>query len=189
MKILIQNLKQAIIGETKANLKYKIFAERARDENLPQVAELFEAVSFAETRHIKNHKRALSVLTDSEVDTSEFIRIDEKEIRKQVETTQENLKSAIEGEIYESKTMYKNFEKNADNQDEITVRLSFSLARKAEKVHAKRYKKYLKKLEKGKKIESREIYVCKICGNVEFDKAPEECPVCDHGQQFFEKMT
>ncbi|MFO8019518.1 MAG: rubrerythrin family protein [Promethearchaeia archaeon] len=189
MNILIQNLKDAIVGETKANLKYNLFAERARQENLPEVAELFKAVAFAETIHIKNHTRALSVLTDSEVETSEFVHIDDEQIREQVKSTKENLENAIDGEIYETKTMYKNYVKNADDQNEITVRLSFSLAREAEKIHAKLYKKYLKRVEKGKPIEGRDIYVCKICGNVEFDEATENCPLCDHSQQFFEKVS
>ena len=30
--------------------------------------------------------------------------------------------------------------------------------------------------------------VCKICGNLEFDKAPHICIICDHGEKFFKKM-
>lgn len=189
MNTLIQNLKEALIGETKAQLKYKFFAEKARKENLPAIADLFKAISFAESIHIKNHKRALSVYTNSEIKPSDFLDINQDEIKEQVKSTQENLENAIEGEIYETKTMYKQFEKNADNMGEITVRLSFSLAREAESIHAKLFKKYRKRLKKGKEIKQRKIFVCQICGNVEFDEAPDTCPVCDHDKQFFKKFS
>jgi rubrerythrin len=99
-----------------------------------------------------------------------------------------NLKAAVDGEVYETKTMYKKFEKNASSEGEAVPELSFSLAREAEKVHADLFSKYLKKLRKGKDIQEKKIYVCTICGNVEFMEVPDPCPVCDHSKQFYEEI-
>ncbi len=66
--------------------------------------------------------------------------------------------------------------------------MTFRLAREDEKVHAKLYSNYLKLLEKNKEFETVEIYVCTICGNIEFAPLPDICPVCDHDKKFFKKI-
>ena len=50
-----QSLHAAFAGESQAAEKYMVFAEQAEDEGYPQVAKLFRAISFAETRHARNH--------------------------------------------------------------------------------------------------------------------------------------
>ncbi len=187
MSVIIKNLEAAIIGESNAQYKYKLFAEQAKKENLLEVARLFIAISNAEGIHIKNHLRALTVTTGSEV-TKDFVKIAEEKLRAEVKDTKSNLQSAIDGETYETKKMYKEFVKNSIKAGENVAELTFTLARKAEKIHAKIYSKYLKLLEANKNIEDKDIFVCYICGNVEFEKAPENCPCCDHGVQFFKKF-
>ena len=188
MSLIIENLKEALIGETKAQKKYSLYAKKALEENHQEIAHLFKAVAFAEGIHIKNHKRALSLLTDSDINLQDFIEIDEKEIKKKVGDTISNLEDAIEGEIYETKKMYKKFEKNAKSLGDEVAELSFSLARDAERVHADLFSLCQKKLKKGEKIEIRKIFVCQICGNVEFDAPPEICPVCDHSKDFYKEI-
>lgn len=189
MSIVIENLKEALNGESNAKRKYELYAEKAIEENFPEVAHLFTAVSFAESIHIKNHTRALSLLTDSEVNLEEFVDVNEAELKKKMGNTISNLKDAVDGETYETKKMYKNFEKNANSLGNDVAELSFSLARDAEKVHADHFSSFLKKLKKEKSIERRKIYVCQICGNVEFVEAPENCPVCDHSEKFFKEIS
>ncbi|MHA1146879.1 MAG: rubrerythrin family protein [Promethearchaeota archaeon] len=189
MTIVIENLKAAIKGESKAKKKYELFAEKAEQENLPIIAKLFKAISSAEGIHIKNHLKALLVLTKSKTNKNDFVIIDEKELQSQVKDTASNLKNAIAGEMYETKKMYKKFVKNSTSKGFEVAELSFQLARKAEKVHAKIYSQYLKKLEKSQKIEDREIYVCQICGNIEFNDPPSVCSICDHTKRFFKKVT
>ncbi len=43
--------------------------------------------------------------------------------------------------------------------------------------------------EKNKEFETVEIYVCTICGNIEFAPLPDICPVCDHDKKFFKKIS
>ncbi|MCP4764582.1 MAG: rubrerythrin family protein [archaeon] len=188
MSIIVKNLKEAINGESNARRKYELFAEQAEKENLKDIAHLFRATAIAEGYHIKNHLKALSTVLNSEVDPKEFVNIDEKSLQNDVKDTKSNLISAISGELYEYKHMYKTFLKNTRKIGNDVVELSFQLARDAEKIHAKLYSKCLKKLEKGKVIEINEIYVCTICGNLELNELPNSCIICDHGQRFFEKV-
>ena len=80
----VANLKEAFAGESQANRTYLAFAEKADREGYPQVARLFRAAAEAETIHALNHLRAL----------------------KAIQTTAENLKSALAGEVAEFEQMY-----------------------------------------------------------------------------------
>ena len=183
---IINNLKEAIIGESNAKKKYELFSQQALKENLPFISKLFRAIAYAESVHIKNHLKALSVLTGKQVKPEEFVKIDESRIKKIVKNTSLNLKNAIEGELYETKKMYKDFVKNAKKNKNDVAELTFFLARKAEKVHAKLYEEFLKKLKNKEKLEMDiKIYVCEICGNVELMIKPSKCPICDHSEKFF----
>ena len=58
-KMTEANLAAAFAGESQAHMRYRIFAEKAREEGLLNIARLFEAISFAEQVHATNHLRAL----------------------------------------------------------------------------------------------------------------------------------
>ncbi len=188
MSIVIDNLKEAINGENNAKIKYELFSENAIKESLNEVAHLFRATSFAESIHIKNHFKALSVITNSTNNFKEIGIPDQEMLKNKVKDTLSNLQNAINGELYETKVMYKKFKKNAISQGNYIAELSFSLARDAERIHAKLFSLYLKLLKKGQSIKSKRIYVCQICGNIEFGNLPEKCPICDHNQTFFKEI-
>ena len=100
-------------------------------ENLPEIAHLFNAISVAEGIHIKNHVRALHVVTGSEVKIEDFVDVNEEDLRRNIRKTKVNLLEAINGELYETKQMYKTFLKNSKKEGNEVAELSFSLARKA----------------------------------------------------------
>jgi rubrerythrin len=82
MQTVIENLKHAINGESNAKRKYKLYSLKAREENLPEIAHMFEAISSSETIHIKNHIRALTVLTNSEVNNENFVEVNDESLKK-----------------------------------------------------------------------------------------------------------
>ncbi|MFX0081519.1 MAG: rubrerythrin family protein [Candidatus Hodarchaeota archaeon] len=143
MSLVIENLKEAINGESNAKRKYEFYAQKAKEENLPEVAHLFKAISITEAIHIKNHVRALQVLINREVKIEDFIDVNEVALKDNVKDTKSNLLDAINGETYETKQMYKLFLKNSKKEGNDVAELSFSLARKVEKVHAGICSKYL----------------------------------------------
>jgi rubrerythrin len=188
MSIIIENLKAAINGESNAKRKYELYSEQATNENLPEISKLFIAIAFAESIHVKNHLKALSSLTNKEANPDKFVIIEEDDLKSNVKDTPSNLIDAINGETHEVKNMYKNFLKNAKSGEQDVVELSFHLAREAEKVHAKLYSTFLKRLEKGKPFDALDIYICSICGNVELKEPTSNCKICDHSPRYFKKF-
>lgn len=188
MSIVADNLREAINGESIAKKKYEFFSKKALEENNPEIAHLFDAVAYAESIHIKNHVKALSKLTSSQVNLNEIFKFNENEIKEQILDTRSNLIHAITGETFEFKKMYKAFIKNAKKEITYVTQLSFTLARKAEKIHSKLFIMYLKKLDNNEDFEPIDIYVCNICGNVELEEAPDICQNCEHDKKFFVKL-
>ena len=86
-----KNLNDAFAGESQAHMKYMAFGDKAERENLPNVARIFRANSYAEQIHATNHFRTLSG----------------------IQGTSENLQAAIEGETFEVEEMYPAYIKDA----------------------------------------------------------------------------
>jgi len=149
------NLKEAFAGESQANQKYRAFAKKAEREGFPNVARLFKTAAEAERIHAEGHLGALDG----------------------VGSTAENLKAAIDGETYEYTKMYPPMLKEAEAENHKAKRM-FGYAVEAEEVHAKLYKMALEAVESGKDLDEVEIYVCPVCGNIEFGKPDEKCPIC-----------
>ena len=127
------NLKNAFAGESQANRRYLYFARRADIEGYPDVGGLFRDTSEAETGHAFGHLDFLKEVGDPVTDVP-------------IGSTEQNLKSAIEGETYEFTEMYPGFAKTARDEglEEIAEWLE-TLAR-AEKSHAGRFTQGLETL-------------------------------------------
>ncbi len=155
MKTTMDNLKEAFAGESQANRKYLAYSKKAATEGYPQVAKLFKAAAEAETIHALAHFQAMGG----------------------VKTTLENLKDAVAGETYEYKEMYPPMLELATS-DNHRAKTMFGFALKAEEVHAKLYAKALAALEANTDMAAAEVYLCTVCGNIEFGKPTERCPIC-----------
>ena len=157
------NLKEAFAGESQANRKYLDFAKKADEEGLHQVARLFRAAAEAETVHAHNH---LTVL-------------------KGINSTKDNLKEAIAGEVEEFKEMYPAFIKIAQDENNKEALWTFDVANQVEEIHAGLYKKALDSL--GENVEVV-YYVCNFCGNTVEKEAPDICPICGAPKIEFKKI-
>jgi rubrerythrin len=128
-----ENLKTAFAGESQANRRYLYFAQKADVEGQPDIAALFRSVAEGETGHAFGHFDFLRETGDPVTGVP-------------VGSSEDNLKSAIEGETYEYTEMYPGFARTARDEglDEIAEWLE-TLAR-AEKSHAGRFTEGLKTL-------------------------------------------
>ncbi|MDN7024747.1 rubrerythrin family protein [Methanoculleus sp. FWC-SCC1] len=158
-----ENAQNAYAGESQANRKYSVFAEKADADGYPNVAKLYRAASQAEAVHAK---RLLFILG-------------------QVGSTEENLKKSVEGENYEFTTMYPEFVQQAKEERKNEAAIVFTHAMKAEEVHANLYLQALESVRTGKDLEAEGIYLCPVCGNIEIGSAPEKCPICGVPQRMF----
>ncbi|MDD4091172.1 MAG: rubrerythrin family protein [Smithellaceae bacterium] len=146
-------LREAYVGEAKAVLRLKMFAEKADKDGYPQIARLFRVIAFSEEIH---GMRALRVL-------------------KEIKTTEENLAESFESEKTVAEIAYDRFVKMAEQAGDKQALLHFSQSRDVEETHAKLYKQSMNHF-----MEERQTvyHVCKVCGYVADGVLPEECPVC-----------
>jgi rubrerythrin len=128
------NLKEAFAGESQANRRYLYFAQKADIEGRPDVAGLFRDVAEGETGHAFGHFEFLEEVGDPVTGVP-------------VGATEDNLKSAIEGETYEYTQMYPGFAKVAREEGFDDVAEWFETLARAEKSHAGRFTKGLAALE------------------------------------------
>jgi len=150
----IKNLKEAFAGESQANQKYRAFAKKAEQEGFVNVARFFRTAAEAECIHAEGHLKALEGIS----------------------STAENLQAAIDGETYEFTEMYPPMLEQAE-ADEHKAKRMFRYAVEAEAVHAKLYKQALEAVRQGKDLDV-DFYLCPVCGNIEFGKPTEDCPIC-----------
>ncbi|UCD86155.1 MAG: rubrerythrin family protein [Deltaproteobacteria bacterium] len=152
---------QAYVGEAKAALRLKVYAEKAEQENYPQVAKLFRVIAHSEEIH---GIRSLRLL-------------------KEIKGTYENLTASFESESKVAGVAYDNFIRLANEAGDESAATILSQARDVEDTHAKLYQEAM-----GHLLEERETtyYVCPVCGYVSDGVLPDECPVCGAKKDKFE---
>ena len=155
MKSTQDNLKEAFAGESQANQKYRAFAKKAEQDGFANIARLFRTTAEAERIHAEGHLKSL----------------------EGIGTTAENLQTAIDGETHEAKEMYPPMLEQAEADGHKAKRM-FGYAVEAEAVHAKLYQLALEAVQQGKDLTEVDFYLCPVCGNVEFGKPTDACPIC-----------
>lgn len=148
----LQNLMAAFAGESQANRKYLAYSKKAEADGNINAAKLFKAASDAETLHALKHF----------------------ETAGKIGTTVDNLKDAVKGETHEYQSMYPEFLKTAEEEGNKAAVRTFTLAMKAEEVHARLYNEALENLDSGNEFF---YYLCPVCGNIE-KEVPDKCSIC-----------
>lgn len=162
-----ENLKAAFAGESQARNKYDYFAKVAEKEGYHYIAKLFRETAINEHQHAKDEFKLLGGIGD----------------------TISNLKEAIDGEDYETKTMYPDFAKDAEEEGNKEAAVLFKQIAKVEKEHRDRYKKMLQRVVDGTVFKRDEPirWKCAKCGYIhEGTEPPNKCPTCKHPKEFYE---
>lgn len=167
-----QNLMNAFAGESQARNKYTYFAEKAREEGMDAIADIFLETARNEQEHAKLWFKALN--------------------GGDVPTTAENLVAAAAGENYEWTTMYADMAKDAKEEGFNKIAFQMEQVAKIEKNHEERYLALLENVKEGKVFKKDEpvTWICSICGyeHVGTD-APGACPVCGYPKTKFSKKV
>lgn len=166
MPTTLENLATAFAGESQANRKYLAFAKKAEQEGFPQIARLFRAAADAETIHALGHFNNMGG----------------------VGSTKENLEAAVAGETYEFNEMYPPMLAQAEAEGHKS-KVMFGFATKAERVHAGLFKTALDALKGGGDLSQMDVYLCPFCGDIEFGKPPDKCPICGAPAAKFQKVA
>jgi rubrerythrin len=166
--------------ESNAHVLHTAFAVQADAEGLHGVASLFRAIAFAEEIHANNHARVIRRLGGEAI-----AEIHAAEVR----STLENLKQALEGEVYEIDSMYPDFLAQTRSRDSSTAR-TFTWALESEKTHARVLSEAIALLEAGKANSwisvARDFYVREVCGNLMKATDSERCWACSYFCKDFE---
>ena len=121
-----RNLIAAFAAESQANRRFLWFAQKADVEGYPEVAVLFRSVAESETGHAHGHLEYLALVGDPA--TGEPIG-----------DTEDNVKSAVASETYDSAQMYPGFATTAREEGLEEIADWFESLARAEKSHAGRF--------------------------------------------------
>jgi rubrerythrin len=116
------NLKIAFSDESQTYIEYLAYAQRAIDEGMTEIAQLFREAAGAEVVHALTHLKVMDV----------------------VKSTPENLKEAAEGENLEIISMYPKFIVEAEKEGRQEAAASFRIAFEREKHHRDMFREALK---------------------------------------------
>ncbi|MFP4650448.1 MAG: rubrerythrin family protein [Desulfobacterales bacterium] len=160
-----EDIYKAFIGEAKAYFRLLAYAEKAEEEEVPQIALLFRAIAEAERVHATRHLNLVKDLLVKDTDT--------------------NLMNSFKREQSVSENEYPELIKTAEEEGEKAVATTFSHARDAEAYHAKLYERAIYHVIKNT---VKAYQVCQVCGYVTDKKAPEKCPVCSAPREKFKTV-
>lgn len=166
MSKTIENLKAAFAGESQARNKYTYYAKVARKEGYNYIADIFEETATNEMRHANDHFKMLGGIGD----------------------TAANLKDAMEGEDYETESMYPTFAKEAEEEGNMEAAMLFTQIGKVEAEHRERYKRLLEMVENGTVFSRKEPikWKCSLCGyKYTGTEPPPKCPACKHPKEYY----
>lgn len=150
-----KNVHAAFIGEAKAYFRLLAYAEKADEEQEPQIALLFRAIAEAERVHAARQLNLVKDLLVKDTDT--------------------NLEESFQREKSVSENTYPEFIKDAEDEGEDMAALAFSHARDAESYHAKLYERAIYNVIKNV---VKAYHVCQVCGYVTDKKVRKKCPIC-----------
>lgn len=167
MSKTIENLKAAFAGESQARNMYTFFAKVARKEGYLYIAELFEETAANEQRHANDHFKMLGGIGD----------------------TAANLQEAIDGENYETTSMYPTFAKEAEEEGNMEAANLFRQISKIEADHRDRYQRCLEMVKNGTVFKRDEpiTWKCSLCGyKHNGTEPPPKCPSCSHPKEYYQ---
>jgi len=178
------NLMKAFAGESQARMRYTYYASAAKKEGFLQIEEIFLETAENEKEHAKLFYKQLLAngMNESMVNVN-------AEYPVGLADTLKNLKYAADGEKEEWGELYPSFADTADEDGFPEIANVFRSVAEVEVRHENRFRKLLQNIKEHTvfKKQGKVFWKCRNCGHIVEDiEAPEICPVCVHGQKYFE---
>ena len=181
-----KNLMRAFAGESQARNRYTIAAGIACQQKLPVIEQIFKFTADQEKEHATifyNHLKELN---------GEVIAIDGTYPVNNSTSLLSLLRDAERNELEEYDTVYKSFAKTAKEEGFGQIAASFEMIAAIEKTHSERFKELAELMDKNMLFASTEVesWMCLNCGHIHSGaKVPLFCPVCQHEQGYFIRLT
>ncbi|HOV50499.1 MAG TPA: rubrerythrin family protein [Candidatus Cryosericum sp.] len=186
MKQTFINLGAAFIGESMARNRYTMYSKVARTEGFEQIAAIFTETAEQERMHASI---LFHLLQDIKEENGGDLKVPEAGVPLVLGTTADNLQAAIDGEHYETTTMYPGFADVAEKEGYAAIAVRLRAIAVAEAHHEERYTKLLKEVKEQSvfKKDHKIIWICRECGYVyEGTEPPAKCPACQHPYSFYQ---
>ncbi len=180
------NLMRAFAGESQARNRYTFAAEKAMKQKLHVIECVFRFTADQEKEHagiFMNHLKELD---------GETVAVDGTYPVETTESVLQLLKNAQHNEMEEFDPVYKTFAEIAEKEGFPAVAASFRNIAQIEKSHSERFQKFAEWMERNQLfVSDMECgWLCLNCGHIHTGKsAPQMCPVCQHEQGYFVRIT
>ena len=161
-----KNLTDAFGGEARSSMRYRIFANTARESGDPILADMLEKISDQELEHAELWMRYLG------------------EIGNNIQ----NMENLVGSEEYETEVMYPEYANTASEEGFSEISQKMYDAANAEKGHMTLLTNYLNTLKNGTRFENDEEvgWLCTNCGySLNGRSAPDRCPLCSYPRGYF----
>jgi rubrerythrin len=181
-ELTVKNLLTAFENESNAHARYLAYATTADSEGFHRAARQLRALARSEQIHVDNYAGVIRKLGgDPETQLHKF----------EVQTTVENLTTALAGVIYAIDSLYPRLLVENRNLASSAAR-AFTWALEAKKTHARLLSEEIQQMEAGSAgsltENSSDFYVRSVCGYVSKASLPERCWVCDRFCATFETI-
>lgn len=181
-----ENLMKAFAGESQARNRYNFAADKAHEQHLHVLEEVFKFTAEQERAHGKVFYELLTELSGENIQIEGTYPIDISE------SLEELLGMAEHNENEEHDSVYKEFEEVARQEGFQKAAGTFHMIAEVEKVHANRFAQFKKWMQDNQLFVSdvTTTWMCLNCGHVlDAKEAPKQCPVCGEEQGYFVRIT
>lgn len=178
-EIASEDPQAAFSQESKDLAQYLAFADKADEEGQPEIGKVFRALARAKQYFLDYDAQSIKALGDTPGAATGT---------PLVKNTAENLKSALDSELYKSNEMYPGLLAQIPPDHSEEVRNAFMKAGKIAAAHAGLLQEIL--ADNPSKIPVSAYNVCSSCGYVFLDWAEvENCPICGASKDKFTKIN
>lgn len=189
---LVKRLNDAYLREFAAGARCNAWAEKAEKDGWKHAASVFRAVAKSESVHADQHARALKALGETpvaNVEIPEGASLSEM-LKKSIESEKETISKFYPELMSDLKTLLPAKAHGVVKNCETAL--------KNDEQHLELFQKTLEHSEKDSEKDSGSasaadsdsetpIFVCTVCGFIEEDEAPANCPQCGAPAEKFVK--
>jgi rubrerythrin len=163
-----KNLRQAMIGEALAYIKYQIYASLIGKTSKDLEAKI-NHIAHNEKEHYKIWAKLL--------------------LGDDYYNNKSNLIDAIVGEVEECESLYPDFARMAREEGFDEIAEKFEMVSSIECNHSWQFEEFLDLYQNGYQDGiTKKGFICLNCGYIhQEDEAPDICPVCDHPKEYFKR--
>lgn len=158
-----KNLDHCFERNCQTYIKFLAFAAKAEAEGHHLTAKLFNAAAGARKIHIDAYMKTAAL----------------------VKSTADNLKTAIDAEVFEADELYPGYIQTAKDEACFEMKHAFIRTRSAKMKNIRLYEATLSELGSE---ETTDCFLCSVCGYLHKGTEAVDCPVCGAGPEALKRI-